>query len=111
MAVINAGELNRQVVFKLPTSTRNSEGSKENAYAALPAVKAKIEQTNQQRALEVAPVLVGTDKIYVRYSSLTKDVTKDWLVNYDSKDHVIHTIEFEGLQNKQFIKLIVKSNG
>lgn len=105
--MISAGELNKKVVFKVPSTIR-VDGEKFSTFASLSEVSAKIEQTNQHRALEVAPLLIGTDKVTVRYSSATKEVKKDWLVNYDSKDHVIHTIQFINLQ---FIEVIVKANG
>jgi head-tail adaptor len=106
---VSAGDLKKMVTLKTPISGRNVRGEKELTHSVLGEFRAKVEQTNQQRALEVAPVLVDTDKVHVRYSSLTKDINKNWLVGYDDKDHVIQSIEVIG--NKQFIKLIVKANG
>ena len=105
--MISAGDLDRKVVFKVPTKSRVN-GEKVTTFSSLPGIRASIEQTNQRRALEVAPLLLDTDKVTVRYSSLTSEVNKDWLVNYDSKDHVIHAIQFI---NRQFIELVVKANG
>ncbi len=95
------------MALKLPTPTRNAQGGKEMSYAVLAEVRASIAQTSQTRALEVAPALIDTDKVIVRASSLTKDITKDWLVNYDNREHVVHAIEF--IEKGQFIKLIVKA--
>lgn len=108
MAVIHAGQLNQKVVLKVPSHTRDG-GEKLTTYASLPAVKAAIERVSQQRAIETAPVLIDSEKVHVRYSSITRDIKKDWLVTYNGKDHTIHTIEVLG--HNEFIKLLVKADG
>ena len=103
---VSAGELNRIVVLKSATYTRDAGGSKKTTHTEAATVRASIKQTSQQRALEVAPVLLNTDKVIIRYSSTVSAINKDWLINYDDKDHVIQSIETEG---KKFITLIVKA--
>lgn len=106
--MVVAGELKRKVVLKQPTESRNTEGGKETTYTSLPQVRAKIERTNL-RLMEVAPVLLNTDTVTIRYSDAVKDVNINWLVNYDSKDHVIHQRNYLGLEEKEWIELIVKN--
>ena len=107
---ISAGELKRTVVFKSPVSTRNSQGGKETTFTEAGSAKAKIEATNQ-RMIEVAPVLLNTDTVHVRYSLERAAITKDWLVAYDGLDHVIHSVERTGAERNDFIRLIVKAKG
>jgi head-tail adaptor len=112
MAVkIDAGELRRVVTLRQPTNTRNAEGGKEITYTDAVTARAKIEKSNLKsdafRTGSIAPALLNTDIITMRYATDRAAITKDWLVNYDSADHVVHSIEVIG--EREFIKLIVKS--
>lgn len=108
--VVSAGELNKPVVFKRPTSSRTAGGELTRTYTAIDSVRARVTKKSQSRAYEVAPAILNTDEVVVRYSSQTKDIDKDWLVTYDGKDHVIHTVDPSKYKN-QFIEFLVKANG
>jgi head-tail adaptor len=89
-----AGELNKKVYFKKPTQTVNDEGGIESTYVAeLSSIPAKIKRNNQIRAFEAASeALINSDTVTVRNAANRDQINKDWLVTYDSKDHVIHSI-------------------
>jgi head-tail adaptor len=109
--VVDAGDLRRSVTLREPTITRNSEGGKEITYTDALTARAKIEKSNLKsdafRTGSIAPALLNTDIITMRYATARAAITKDWMVNYDGGDHVIHSIEVIG--EKEFIKLIVKA--
>jgi head-tail adaptor len=104
---MKAGELNKKVHFKKPTQTINDEGGTENTYVAeLSSIPAKIKRNNQSRALEAgATVLINSDTVTIRNADNRDQIDKNWLVNYDSKDHVIHSID----ATEQEVKFIVKA--
>jgi SPP1 family predicted phage head-tail adaptor len=102
---IAAGQLKETVILREPVSIRNSEGGKETTYTDAITCRAKVEQTNAQRALEVAPVLLNTLSVWIRKSTARTAVSTDWLVKYNGVDHVIHSIETDN----EFIKLIIKA--
>ena len=95
-----AGELNRKVNFKKPTESVNDEGGRENTYVAeLTSIPAKIKRNNQHKALEAgATVLINSDTVTIRNSENRDQINKEWLVTYDSKDHVIHSINQDEVQ-------------
>lgn len=101
------GELNRKVNFKKPTQSVNDEAGIENTYVAeLTSIPAKIKRNNQLRALEAgATVLINSDTVTIRNANNRDQINKDWLVTYDSKDHVIHSIDAK----PEEIKFIVKA--
>ncbi len=100
-----AGELKRKVNFKKPTQSTNSEGGIERTYAAeLTSIPAKIKRNNQLRALEAgATVLINSDTVTIRNAANRAQITKDWLVNYNSIDHVIHSIDSSSVTDVVFI--------
>lgn len=103
----NAGDYNRKVVFKAPTITQNNQGGEKTTYEDQITTWAKIKRTNQFRALEAgSAALIDSDTLIVRNSLDREAINKDWLVNYDNKDHVIHSINSE---NKTEIVFIVKA--
>jgi SPP1 family predicted phage head-tail adaptor len=98
------GDYNRRVTFKQPATTVNDEGGPETTYTTAFETWAKIKRTNQVRALEAnAIALIDSDTLSVRYAANRLAITKDWLVNYDSKDHVIHSINSESKADVVFI--------
>jgi SPP1 family predicted phage head-tail adaptor len=101
-----SGELNRKVNFKKPTESINDEGGRENTYVAeLTSIPAKIKRNNQLRALEAGAVaLINSDTVTIRNSANRDQITKEWLVTYDSKDHVIHSMDREDEQVKFIVK-------
>jgi SPP1 family predicted phage head-tail adaptor len=104
--MVITGELNRKVHFKKPTTTQNDQGGVENTYVAeLSSIPAKIKRNNQLRALEAgAIVLINSDTVTIRNSTNRDQITKEWLVTYDSKDHVIHSMDREDEQVKFIVK-------
>ncbi len=98
--MVITGELNRKVNFKKPTESTNDEGGRENTYVAeLTSIPAKIKRNNQLRALEAsATVLINSDTVTIRNAANRDQIDKDWLVTYDSKDHVIHSINQDEVQ-------------
>ena len=104
--MVMTGELNRKVFFKKPTTTVNDEGGQEKTYVAeLSSIPAKIKRNNQLRALEAgATVLINSDTVTIRNANNRDQIDKDWLVTYDSKDHVIHSIDATDAQVKFIVK-------
>ena len=98
--MVITGELNRKVHFKKPTEAVNDEGGIENTYVAeLSSIPAKIKRNNQLRALEAgATVLINSDTVTIRNATNRDQITKEWLVTYNSKDHVIHSINADEVQ-------------
>ena len=102
-----SGDYNRKVIFKSPTITQNDEGGEETTYEEEITTWAKVKRTNQFRALEAgSAALIDSDTLTIRNSNDRASINKDWLVNYDGKDHVIHSINSE---NKREIVFIVKA--
>ena len=98
--MVITGELNRKVNFKKPTESVNDEGGRENTYVAeLTSIPAKIKRNNQLRALEAGAVaLINSDTVTIRNAENRDQITKDWLVTYSGKDHVIHSINADEVQ-------------
>jgi hypothetical protein len=72
--------------------------------AELTSIPAKIKRNNQVRTLEAnATALINSDTVTIRNASNRAQITKDWLVNYDSKDHVIHSIDDSSVTDVVFI--------
>lgn len=103
---VKAGELIKPIVLKVPTNTRNAQGEKESTFAPLPEIRARVKQTSQRRALEVARHMLKTDTVGFRYSNLTKDINEEWLVEYDGLNHSIESIEVN--KQERSIELVVK---
>lgn len=102
-----SGQLNRKVHFKKPTMSVNDEGGPERTYVAeLSSIPAKIKRNNQIRAFEAsATVLINSDTVTIRNANNRDQINKEWLVTYDSKDHVIHSID----ATPEEVKFIVKA--
>lgn len=108
--MVLSGELKTVIIFRSPTVTRNSEGGREITLVDEITTRGKVEQTNMFRAFQTnATALLNTDTVWVRYSEANSVITKDWLLYYRGKDHVIQSIEMEGLEKRQWIKMIVKA--
>jgi head-tail adaptor len=112
---IHAGELKRRITIKQPTDGRNTQGGKERTFTTLEAgVKARITpsklRSDSGRSNEIAPVLLNTDVIVFRYSVPRSVIAKDYLINYDGRDHVIQDIEFIGTERNRWIQLTVTAN-
>lgn len=107
MAVVS-GDYNRKVLFKVPTVTQNDEAGEVTTYADGIETWAKIKRNNQYRALEAgSDALIDSDTVTIRNAANRQDINKDWLMNYDGKDHVIHSIDRE--TEKTEIRFIVKA--
>lgn len=101
---VDSGQYNRKVIFKKPTTTVNDEGGQSAAYANELTVWAKIKRNNQVRALEAnATALINSDTLIIRNADDRPQINKNWLVNYDSKDHVIHSIDDSNVTEVLFI--------
>lgn len=106
---VATGQYDRKVTFRKPTTIVNGEGGQETSYAdELVNVPAKIKRTNQFRALEAnATALINSDVVTIRNASNRDQINQDWLVSYDSEDHIIHSID----RSKTEVVLIVKGKG
>lgn len=108
---VDAGDLNRRVVFKQPTSSLNDEGGTEITYAAAFETWANVKKFNQYRTTEAgADVLIGSLDFTIRWSGAREAITKDWLIEYDGEDYVIHQIEHLD-QDQRFIRFTARSRG
>lgn len=108
---VHAGLLKRNVVLKSPVNSRNAEQAKVRTYTTVTSARAAIKQTNKFVSGGIEPVLLNTDDVIIRYAASRAGITDEWLVEYDGKDHVIHSVEFLGAERNDFIKLICKVNG
>ncbi len=102
---ISAGELNRTIILRVPTTVVNTEGGKERTFVDGESVRAKIERTNQVRAIDTSSGLLNTDVVIIRYRS-SRVVTDEWLLKYDGVDHTIHSVEVLGAN--EFIRMTAK---
>lgn len=101
-----SGDYNRKVIFKSPTTIKNDEGGEEVTYSDTITTWAKIKRTNQVRALEAnSTALINSDVVTIRYADDRLAIVEDWLVNYNSVDHVIQSID---PTSKKEIVFIVK---
>ena len=108
---VHSGELKRNVVLKNPVDSRNAEGSKVRVFEPVTTARAKVTTNNGKYFGDVEPVLLNTETVIFRYSHTRSAITDEWLLNFNSKDHVIHSLEFLGTEGKDFIKVICKANG
>lgn len=95
MAVkITSGDLKHKVVFKQPTSSLNDQKEKVKSYSVSITTWAAIKRFNKNRTTEAhADSLIGAIEFYIRSSSDRQSITKEWLINWGSRDFVIHEIE------------------
>lgn len=107
----SSGDLRHKVVFKQPTSSLNDEGGKEVSYTEAFTTWAAVKAFNMHRTTEAnATALIGALDFYVRYSADRAAITKEWLINYNSKEYVIHEIEPID-QLEKFIRFTAKTKG
>lgn len=91
-----SGDYNRKVTFKQPEITQNDQGGESTTYEEFLTTWAKIKRNNQYRALEAgSATLIDSDTVKIRKAANREAINLDWLVNYDGKDHVIHSIDSE----------------
>jgi SPP1 family predicted phage head-tail adaptor len=104
---VTVGQLDKRIRLKVPLPSRTVTGDKTTAYLALPELWASVTAPNKRRTLEVAPELVNTMTVHVRYSSATKDVLNTWKVMYEGKQYNILTANPD--KKKEFIEIIIKA--
>ena len=110
MKMPHAGQLKRNITLKQPVESRDAQGGKVKTFQDVTEARAKITGVTK-RVSEIEPALLNADDVIFRYSTTRSAVTKDWIVNYDGLDHVIHSVEFLGTERNEFIKLVCKANG
>src|SRR5690349_4015807 len=93
MAVkIGAGDFNKVVEFKKPTTTTNDEGGPEKTFETVITTRAAVKEWSQKRAYEANnPSLVDTRLIYIRYAANRAQIDKGWRVVIDGKAHTIQS--------------------
>lgn len=112
MAVtISSGELRKKVVFKQPVSSLNDEGGQERIFTTAFETFAKVDKFNQFRGTEANVTdLTSALDFYIRWAATREAVNKDWLIEYNGEDYVIHQIE-PVEQKQKFIRFTGKSTG
>jgi hypothetical protein len=101
-------EIRVPVIFKQNVETVNDEMGLENSYTTALETYASVKRISQSRVIEAGiDSLIEADLVEVRNLDLD-GLNKDWLVEYDGKDHTIHSIDPFGLNRRQWIQLITK---
>lgn len=102
------GDYNRKVIFKEPAFSQNDEGGEETTYPTETlGTWANIKRTNQVRALEAgATALINSDVLKIRLAADRLLINENWIVVYDGKEHLIHSID---ASSKVEIVFIVKA--
>lgn len=107
MALI--GELNKRVIFQMPSVTVNESGGRETTYTDVFTVWAKVRKARGDRTNEAGITGIdGTNDFIVRRSTDTLMAGNDWLINYNGKIFTIHNIE-DINEHGIFIKFTAKS--
>ena len=108
---IDAGRLNRRVVFKKPVSSLNNEGGQEVTYSPEVTTLAFVTKFIQSRATEAEnTALTDAFDFYIRWNDARSEIDKDWLIEYKGNDYVIHLIETID-QEPRFLRFTAKSRG
>lgn len=108
---IKAGDLNRPITLRQPVKLVNDEGGTEADYSAETIkTKACVKEVSQYRSSESAGVSITDSKdFFIRWSS-TRQIKKDWLIDYEGQKYTIH--EIERIEEKySFIRLRGKVSG
>lgn len=101
-------EIRVPIVFKQNTGTTNDEGGREESYATALTTVCAVKEVSQSRLIEAGiDSIIEADEVIVRNLGLS-GITKDWIVNYDGKNHTIHSIKPFGLNRNQWLRLITK---
>lgn len=112
MAVkLHSGLLKQRVEFFEPTTTVNDQGGKDKTYSVAISTRAYVTATDDFRAqMANATALVGTVRVFIRFRASALLIRKDWLIRYNGKDHVIHSIgSAEGEDKKTYLEFLAKS--
>lgn len=101
-------EIRVPVIFKANVETVNDEAGAENDFVNVLETYASVKRINQSRVIEAGiDSLIEADLVEVRNMDL-EGLNKDWIIEYDGKDHTIHSIDPFGLNRRQWIQLITK---
>jgi hypothetical protein len=101
-------EIRVPIIFKQNTGTVNDEGGEEQTYAPVLETVAAVNEISQTRAIEAGiDSLIEANEVIVRNLDLA-GLNKDWIVEYEGKEHTINAIKYFGLNRSQWIKLITK---
>jgi hypothetical protein len=101
-------EIRVPIIFKQNTGTVNDEGGEEQAYTDALETLAAVNEISQTRLIEAGiDGIVEADEVIVRNLDLD-GLNKDWIVEYEGKNHTIHAIKRFGLNRNQWLRLITK---
>jgi head-tail adaptor len=101
---IKSGDLVHKVTIKRPVSSLNNEGGRQLTYETAFETFAAVRNPSMYRATDAAgTTLVGTKDFYIRYSAERSLIGKEWLINYETKDYIVHEVENID-QRKWYIK-------
>lgn len=101
-------EIRVPAIFKPNVEAVNDEGGEEQTHIAGLETFVAVKRISQSRAIEAGiDSLIEADLVEVRNLDL-EGLNKDWIIEYDGKDHIIHSIDPFGLNRRQWIQLITK---
>ena len=89
---LSAGDFKKKVVFKKPTTVKNSEGGMENDYSAEILTWAAEREVDQKRVMEAGGTAFSDTRLmYVRYSAAREAIKDNWLLEIDGIDYTINS--------------------
>jgi hypothetical protein len=101
-------EIRVPIIFKQNAGTTNDEGGLEEDYTPALQTVAAVNEISQSRLIEAGiDGIIEADEVILRNLDLD-GLNKDWIVQYDGKDHTIHAIKRFGLNRNQWLRLITK---
>lgn len=101
-------EIRVPIIFKENSGTTNDEGGLEETYTDVLETVAAVNPISQSRLIEAGiDAIVEADEVILRNLDL-EGLNKDWIVEYDGRDHTIHAIKTFGLNRSQWLRLITK---
>ncbi|MGN6436872.1 MAG: phage head closure protein [Agriterribacter sp.] len=95
MAVkVTIGMMNKRITLAAPIVTKNSSGGRVTSYTDEITAWANVRQKSSFKGVEANVSGVdSTHEFYIRQSSDTIGVDKNWLIKYNGKAYSVNTIE------------------
>lgn len=104
-----SGNYDRKIEVLTPTVTVDEVGGETTTYSLEFSTWAKVTGVSSKRLMEVGnAVMIGTESVAIRDSVRNRGISKDHLLQYGGKKHVIHAVD---PPKEGEIKFLVKTKG
>lgn len=105
--MLGAGQLDQTIIVKRATTVQNDSGGFETTFAPILTTYAKVEEKSLSNDLIAQqPELIGTFEVTIRKRAV--EILKEDKIEWRGNDCEI--IAFPQRINKEFIKILIKSN-